>query len=131
MSSTCSCQPMPTGPLDPAEPYCSDNDGRAIPRPAGSWIGTENPAIPVEGWNEKLSPSPPIDPAPCGSEIAWLDTFSPPELVGSVGSVGVTCGPSGACPFSTTCEGTRSTSGSAGCAFASAVRGTNDVRKLT
>src|SRR5689334_8751750 len=83
MNGTLIDQPRPAMPCPPAELYDSVREGLAVPRAAGSVIGTLKVAIPVESSAEKLSPIPWILPSPDGSEIAWLLT---PDLSAPVGS---------------------------------------------
>ena len=70
MEPTPTLQPTPNNPLPLADEYPIPNAGWAAPLAAGSEIGMLNPATPVEGWVEKLSPIPSMVPGPVGTDIA-------------------------------------------------------------
>src|SRR5258706_74597 len=89
MNGTPNSQPIPPVPYPLLAEYDSARAGDAPPRAAGSANGTLNVEVPVESCIEKLSPMPWIFPAPCGTEMALLDT---PLLSAPVGSAVVVIG---------------------------------------
>src|SRR5689334_15516129 len=74
MNDWLSDQPIPATPAPDDDAYDSPRFTGEGPRPRSTASGTENVAMPVESWAEKLSPMPVIVPPPDGSATAWLVT---------------------------------------------------------